>query len=109
MKQLNKRQEDILSLAEKEGYVSVENLAQTFAVTQQTIRRDINTLCDQQLLTRYHGGAGLSSSVENVEYTTRQVMNLDEKRCIAELTAKQKLRAQLQTEMKLRQQMTSQL
>ena len=32
MKQLNKRQEDILTLAEKEGYVSVDNLAQTFEV-----------------------------------------------------------------------------
>ena len=49
MEILNKRQHDILSLAEKEGYVSVENLAETFEVTQQTIRRDINNLCDQEL------------------------------------------------------------
>ena len=48
MEILNKRQHDILSFAEKEGYVSVENLAETFEVTQQTIRRDINNLCDQE-------------------------------------------------------------
>ena len=42
MKKLNKRKRDILSLAEDEGYVSVESLAETFSVTQQTIRSDIN-------------------------------------------------------------------
>ena len=86
---MNQRQQEILVLVQQQGFVAIETLAQNFNVTPQTIRRDINTLCDQQLLTRYHGGAGLSSSVENVEYTTRQVMNLEEKRRIAELTAKQ--------------------
>ena len=84
---MNQRQQEILSLAQQQGFVSIETLAQSFAVTSQTIRRDINSLCDQQLLTRYHGGAGLSSSVENVEYTTRQVMNLEEKQQIAKMTA----------------------
>ena len=84
---MNQRQQEILSLVRQQGFVSIETLAQHFNVTPQTIRRDINALCDQQLLTRYHGGAGLSSSVENVEYTTRKVMNLEEKRRIAEITA----------------------
>jgi len=86
---MNQRQQEILILVQQQGFVAIETLAHNFNVTPQTIRRDINTLCDQQLLTRYHGGAGLISSVENVEYSTRQVMNQDEKRCIAELTAKQ--------------------
>ena len=85
---MNQRQQEILSLVRQQGFVSIESLAQNFDVTPQTIRRDINSLCDQQLLTRYHGGAGHSSSVENVEYTTRQVMNLAEKRHIAEMTAR---------------------
>jgi DeoR family transcriptional regulator, glycerol-3-phosphate regulon repressor len=84
---MNQRQQEILTLVHQQGFVSIETLSQTFNVTSQTIRRDINDLCDQQLLTRYHGGAGLSSSVENVEYATRQVMNLDEKRSIAEMVA----------------------
>lgn len=84
---MNQRQQEILTLVQQQGFVSIETLAQNFNVTSQTIRRDINTLCDKQLLTRYHGGAGLSSSVENVEYTARQVMNLDEKLSIAKLTA----------------------
>ena len=84
---LNTRQQQILRLVQQQGYVSIETLAQTFDVTPQTIRRDINELCDQQLLKRYHGGAGLSSSVENDAYAARQVMNLEEKRSIARLVA----------------------
>ncbi len=84
---MNQRQKEILALVQQKGFVSIETLAQSFNVTSQTIRRDINALCDQQLLTRYHGGAGLSSSVENVEYAARKVMLLEEKRRIAALTA----------------------
>ena len=84
---MNQRQQEILSLVQQQGFVSIETLAQDFAVTSQTIRRDINSLCQQQLLTRYHGGAGLASSVENVEYAARQVMHLEEKQLIAKMTA----------------------
>ena len=86
---MNQRQAEILSLVQQQGFVSIDTLAQNFCVTTQTVRRDINALCDRNLLTRYHGGAGLSSSVENVEYATRQVMNLKEKRLIAAMVAAQ--------------------
>jgi DeoR family glycerol-3-phosphate regulon repressor len=84
---MNRRQQEILLLVSQKGFVSIETLAHNFKVTPQTIRRDINTLCDQQLLTRYHGGAGLSSSVENVEYATRKVMLQKEKQLIAKMVA----------------------
>ena len=84
---MNPRQQKILKLVQQQGFVSIETLSQTFDVTPQTIRRDINDLCDQQLLKRYHGGAGLSSSVENDEYAARLVMNQEEKRSIAKLVA----------------------
>jgi DeoR family glycerol-3-phosphate regulon repressor len=87
MEILNKRQHDILSLAEEEGYVSVENLAETFVVTQQTIRRDINNLCDQELLTRTHGGAFYSSGVLNFAYKSRKSLASDEKKEIADAVA----------------------
>lgn len=83
----NDRQSEILNLVRQRGYVSIEELAGQFGVTPQTIRRDINELSDQELLRRYHGGAGLNSSVENVAYTTRQVHNLSEKRRIAKICA----------------------
>ena len=80
---LNQRQEEILDLVRRQGFVGIDALAGRFSVTQQTIRRDINQLCEQALLRRYHGGAGLPSSVENVSYRSRQVMCLEEKRRIA--------------------------
>ena len=87
-KQLNKRQNDILSFAEKQGYVSVENLAKLFSVTQQTIRRDINYLSDNELLVRTHGGAYYSSGVKNFAYNSRKNLASDEKSEIANAVAK---------------------
>lgn len=83
------RHDRILALVRQQGFVSIEALAAHFAVTPQTIRRDINQLCDQDLLRRYHGGAGLPSSVENLAYQTRQVRHLEAKRRIARLVAAQ--------------------
>ena len=82
------RQARILHLTRHHGFVAIEDLAQRFSVTTQTIRRDINQLCEQALLRRYHGGAGLASSVENLAYSARQVLCLEEKRRIAALVAR---------------------
>ncbi|GER04085.1 hypothetical protein JCM17846_17670 [Iodidimonas nitroreducens] len=51
---LNARQKKILELARATGEVEIDVLAQKFDVTSQTIRRDINALCDNRLLERYH-------------------------------------------------------
>ena len=84
----NDRQRQILELVRQRGFVSIDELAGHFSVTPQTVRRDINDLCAKDLLRRYHGGAGLPSSVENLAYQTRQVLQLAEKRRIAELVAR---------------------
>jgi DeoR family glycerol-3-phosphate regulon repressor len=81
---LNQRQEEILDLARRQGFVGIDALANRFTVTQQTIRNDINQLCGQGLLRRYHGGASLPSSVENVSYRSRQILCLEEKQRIAQ-------------------------
>jgi DeoR family transcriptional regulator, glycerol-3-phosphate regulon repressor len=81
----NERREQIVDLVHQNGFVTIDSLAQRFAVTPQTIRRDINELSDQALLRRYHGGAGLPSDVENVAYANRQVLLREEKARIAEL------------------------
>lgn len=86
MEKLNKRQRDILVLAEEEGYVSVDDLAKTFNVTQQTIRSDINTFCDKDLLTRAHGGAFFSKA-HNYAYKSRKSLASDEKKDIADAVA----------------------
>jgi DeoR family glycerol-3-phosphate regulon repressor len=54
---LNFRQSEILELARAEGRVMVEDLAQRFDVTLQTIRRDLSDLADAGHLDRVHGGA----------------------------------------------------
>ena len=61
----------------------VEELSSQFEVTPQTIRKDLNELCDKRLLTRIHGGAILSSGVENVGYDARRMIASDEKEAIA--------------------------
>ncbi len=86
---LSRRQQLLLQSIRRVGYATVESLAEEFAVTPQTIRRDINMLCDQGLLERHHGGAGLPpSSIENIAYPARQVMNLTAKQRIAALVAR---------------------
>src|SRR3546814_8699760 len=58
--------------------VSIEEMAQLFVVTPQTIRRDINQLAEVNLLRRYHGGAAYDSSVENTAYAMRADQMRDE-------------------------------
>ena len=54
MTSFNFRQHEILSIARQTGRVTVEDLAERFDVTPQTIRKDLNDLCDQRLLARTH-------------------------------------------------------
>jgi DeoR family glycerol-3-phosphate regulon repressor len=84
---LNQRQQQILERARQMGSVAIESLAEQLNVTPQTIRRDINLLCESGVLRRFHGGAGLPSSVENIAYPDRQVLYHEEKRRIARLVA----------------------
>ena len=82
------RQKEIVALVRGEGFVAIEKIARRFAVTPQTIRRDIRNLSDAGLLRRHHGGAGLPSSVENYAYQARKVLCLQEKKRIARLLAR---------------------
>jgi DeoR family glycerol-3-phosphate regulon repressor len=85
---VRQRQSQILRLVQNQGFVTIEHLAQRFAVTPQTIRRDINDLDKKGQLQRYHGGAGISSSVENVAYSHRKVICQPEKQKIARRLAR---------------------
>ena len=87
MEFITQRQQQILALARQTGNVTVEDLAMRFEVTPQTIRKDLNELCDAQLLARTHGGAMLSSGVENLAYEARRVMAATEKIVIGKTAA----------------------
>jgi DeoR family glycerol-3-phosphate regulon repressor len=69
---LSDRQTEIVEMAKSNGRVFVEDLAAHFSVTPQTIRKDLNDLCDAQILTRVHGGATFPSGTENVKYEARR-------------------------------------
>jgi DeoR family glycerol-3-phosphate regulon repressor len=79
---LSPRQTDIIGLAKAEGRVIVERLADRFNVTPQTIRKDLNVLCDRGVLQRYHGGAVLASGIANFGYEARRKLATEEKRRI---------------------------
>lgn len=81
------RQFQILQMAKEHGRVLVDDLASHFSVTPQTIRKDLNDLCDQRLLSRVHGGALYPSGVENVEYEARRKIAADEKDAIGKVAA----------------------
>jgi DeoR family glycerol-3-phosphate regulon repressor len=81
------RHAEIIALVRQRGFVTNEDLAQRFQVTVQTIRRDLAQMSDAGQVSRFHGGAGLPSSVENIDYSDRKVLNLNEKRRIARLVA----------------------
>jgi len=83
-KTTNSRHEEIISLIKSSGFVTVDEMATLFNVTPQTIRRDINFLDSEGLISRYHGGAGYSVSTENVAYRHRKEILLDEKKKIAD-------------------------
>ncbi len=76
---LNYRLDEILVKARSEGKVSADELARSFGVTVQTVRRDLATLCDQGLLTRVYGGAILPSGTRNIGYEDRRRLHDEEK------------------------------
>jgi DeoR family transcriptional regulator, glycerol-3-phosphate regulon repressor len=84
---LSHRQTEILNLARASGRVLVEDLARRFDVSAQTIRKDLNDLCEQRALTRIHGGAMIASGVENLAYEARRFVAADEKKAIGAAAA----------------------
>jgi DeoR family transcriptional regulator, glycerol-3-phosphate regulon repressor len=84
---LSFRQTEILDIARSEGRVVVEDLAQRFNVTLQTIRRDLTDLADAGHLDRVHGGAMPRTGVTNLGYEQRRRMNEGAKSAIARACA----------------------
>jgi len=81
------RQDEIVALAKSKGRIYVEELASLFSVTPQTIRKDLNDLCDARVLTRIHGGALFPNGTENLQYESRRAMAAAEKQDIGRAAA----------------------
>ena len=87
MTPLSPRQLEIVELAKTRGRVDVDDLSETFNVTKQTIRRDLNELCDRGVLNRFHGGAVPPSGAINVAYEARRRSAPAEKGAIGAVAA----------------------
>jgi DeoR family glycerol-3-phosphate regulon repressor len=83
-----RRQVEIVGWLREKGRVTVEDLASHFAVTPQTIRRDLNDLSDAQMVVRVHGGAMVASGVVNLAYEARKLIAGPHKRLIGEAAAR---------------------
>src|SRR6185503_2255445 len=77
----------IEKLIRERGFVTIGALSEQLGVTGQTIPRDLGELSDAGRITRFHGGAGLPSSIQNIEYSDRKILNIKEKQKIAQLVA----------------------
>ena len=84
----NLRSPEIIKLANQTSIVRVEELAEYFNVSLQTIRTDLNKLCSGGQLERVHGGAIIPSHIENIEYEQRKKINLLGKQAIGQECAK---------------------
>jgi DeoR family glycerol-3-phosphate regulon repressor len=87
MTSVTPRQLEIVRLARDGGHVDVLTLAAYFDVTPQTIRKDLNELCDTRVLNRVHGGAIYPSSVANFAQETRRQVAPEAKRRIGQRAA----------------------
>lgn len=85
---ISKRQEQILSLVNEHGFLTVERLAELTYTSPSSIRRDLAQLKNLSLLKRSHGGASALGDVGHaVPLNSRMSKNLTEKRRIAALAA----------------------
>ena len=76
---LNARQSDILELLDRDQRVSVRKLAATFFVSEMTIRRDLREMERCGYLRRYNGGAVRAGSEALLPFSSRRLLEADEK------------------------------
>ncbi|MCP1197118.1 DeoR/GlpR family DNA-binding transcription regulator [Acetobacter senegalensis] len=84
---VKERRARILQFVQQHGYAANEDLAKVLNVTVQTVRRDVNSMAADGLVTRHHGGASAISPTENIAYSDRQILNLKQKEAIGQKAA----------------------
>ncbi|MGN0493092.1 MAG: DeoR/GlpR family DNA-binding transcription regulator [Acutalibacteraceae bacterium] len=82
-----KRIDEIKQKVEAEGEVFVSELSRLYNVTEETIRRDLEKLKNDGVVTRTYGGAMLNTVLQNdqIHFSKRRAINLEGKKRIAEL------------------------
>jgi DeoR/GlpR family transcriptional regulator of sugar metabolism len=77
----------ILELLSREGKLDVDGAATELGVSAATIRRDLDHLAQQQLLTRTHGGAVSNSTAYDLPLRYKTARRADEKQRIGQAAA----------------------
>lgn len=85
---LEARQQAILKQLNKQGFISTDALAKHYSLTPQTIRRDINALCELGLARKQHGGIALPPAMNNQTFAKRAGINTSMKQLIGQAAAK---------------------
>lgn len=81
---IEERRKKILELLHQEGKVKVIELSKLFAISEVTIRGDLDALEKEGLLERVHGGAtNQYRTYYNMQFHDRMVTNEEEKRKVA--------------------------
>jgi DeoR/GlpR family transcriptional regulator of sugar metabolism len=84
----DERRESILSYLSSRDRGTVGDLAQLLGVSEVTIRKDLDQLESQGLLTRTHGGARVSGRGRlELHFSAREQQQIEEKRRIAQAAA----------------------
>lgn len=84
----NPRQLNLLAAVQAQGSVTVDYLAEKLGVTLQTVRRDVQRMADEGLLTRFHGGVRVpGSTIENIAHRQRENLYAEGKSRIARAVA----------------------
>jgi DeoR/GlpR family transcriptional regulator of sugar metabolism len=81
------RQQKIIALLTDTGRVTVSELSQMFGVSEVTIRADLQTLAEHNLILRTHGGAVLVPHAPELSLTLRRQQQVPEKERIGAAAA----------------------
>lgn len=83
----SQRRQRLLSQLER-GAARVADLAQTFGISEITVRRDLDELAEEGLIERFHGGARLSSrTLPETSFTDKPRLHALEKETIGKIVA----------------------
>lgn len=77
----------LLELLNERGQLDVDDAARELEVSPATIRRDLDTLAGQQLLTRTHGGAVPNATAYDLPLRYKSVRQANEKQQIGKAAA----------------------
>jgi DeoR/GlpR family transcriptional regulator of sugar metabolism len=83
----SQRKQETLGLLKRDGQVIAKELSQRFAVSEDTIRRDLRELAAEGLLQRVHGGALLNAPAE-ADFAVRQTIAPASKVAVAKAAAR---------------------